>query len=288
MLHWVAWAAVEPGPAPASILSVTSPQGGGRHLSAGRASCVAGRAGGVLPKHKHDARWSNAHSPAAAHRPRRGGGAGRPGSHPVASDLIAKGTKTALLGRLRRPPGAWIGLSTMPRGIPEARLRRTRAPWPRTCAEGAPASTPNPARGRLGGLSRARRRLDGLSTMPADAPGHDTPAPSPSGTAAAAPPDLPRRPQHAAPVPPASSSAHIHDDPVLTIPAAGNVGCNKPKAHCTDPPSCQQAGSCDDTADRIAVIPALACTGAGRCRRNPSHHMLRRLLLAGCRGQAPA
>jgi hypothetical protein len=72
------------------------------------------------------------------------GGAGRPGSRPVASDLIAKGTKNALLGRLRRPHDAWIGLSTMPRGVSEARLRRIRAHWPRACAGGALASTSNP------------------------------------------------------------------------------------------------------------------------------------------------
>jgi hypothetical protein len=46
----------------------------------------------------------------------RSGGAGRPGSRPVASDLLLRGTKNALLCRLRRPPGAWIGLSTDPAG----------------------------------------------------------------------------------------------------------------------------------------------------------------------------
>ena len=139
--------------------------------------------------------------PTAEHaRPRSGappeereGGAGRPGSRPLASDLIAKGTKNALLGRLRRPPDAWIG----PFHHAGAGYRRLdfAAPGllPRPCAEGAPASTSNPVRR----LSRTRWRLDGLSTMPADAPGHGTPAPSPATTAAAVPPDLPRRPQHA-------------------------------------------------------------------------------------------
>jgi hypothetical protein len=143
------------------------------------------------------------------------GGTGRPGSRPLASDLCARGTKNALLGRLRRPPGAWIGLSTMPRGVSEARLRRARAHYPRLCAEGAPASASNPVRR----LSRARWRLDGLSTMPADAPGDSTPAPGPSHTAAAAPPDLPRRPQHATHGTPASLSACIHDESGLAIPA---------------------------------------------------------------------
>ena len=35
------------------------------------------------------------------------------------------------------------------------------------------------------------------------------------------------------------------------------------------------------------VIPALACTGAGRCRRDPSFRTLRRVLMAGYRGRAP-
>jgi hypothetical protein len=144
------------------------------------------------------------------------GGAGRSGSRPLASDLFARGTKNALLGRLRRPPGAWIGLSTMP----EAGYRRLdfAAPGllPRPCAEGAPASASNPVRR----LSRVRWRLDGLSTMPADAPGCGTPAPGPDPTAAAAPPDLPRHVQHATYGTPSSSSVYIHDESGLAIPVA--------------------------------------------------------------------
>ena len=57
------------------------------------------------------------------------GGAGRPGSRPVASDLIAWGAKNALLGRLRRPPGAWIGLSTgYRRGLGGSTLPHSQAP----------------------------------------------------------------------------------------------------------------------------------------------------------------
>jgi len=61
-----------------------------------------------------DADWTGNTSILAAAPPpeEMEGGAGRPGSRPLASDLIARGTKGALLGRLRRPPGAWIGLST--------------------------------------------------------------------------------------------------------------------------------------------------------------------------------
>src|SRR5688572_27112008 len=54
------------------------------------------------------------------------GGAGRPGSRPVASDLIAWGAKNALLGRLRRPPGAWIGRPPTRRGLGGSTLPRSR------------------------------------------------------------------------------------------------------------------------------------------------------------------
>ena len=56
------------------------------------------------------------------------GGAGRPGSRPVASDLIAWGAKDALLGRLRRPPGAWIGLPPTRRGLGGSTLPHSQAP----------------------------------------------------------------------------------------------------------------------------------------------------------------
>jgi hypothetical protein len=93
------------------------------------------------------------------------GGAGRPGSRPLASDRIARGTKNALLGHFRRPRGAWMGLSTMPCGVSELDFA---APGLTATAQsrGAPASAPNPVRR----FSRARWRSDGLSAMPADAP----------------------------------------------------------------------------------------------------------------------
>src|SRR5512145_724074 len=104
------------------------------------------------------------------------GGAGRPGSRPLASDLIARGTKNALLGHFRRPPGAWIGLSTDPAGY-----RSWTSPHPgslpRLFAEGdlgtCPASRDCP---------REHWRLDGLST---NQPKHPNTAP---GSCAAARP----------------------------------------------------------------------------------------------------
>src|SRR5262245_9971954 len=45
--------------------------------------------------------------------------------------------------------------------------------------------------------------------------------------------------EHAIPGTPASSSAYIHDESGLAIPVAAIVGCNKPKAHCTDAPVVQ-------------------------------------------------
>jgi hypothetical protein len=78
------------------------------------------------------------------------GGAGRPGLRPVASDLIAWGAKNALLGRLRRPPGAWIGLSTDQAGARRLDFAAVQAP---------------------------DRRLDGLSTNRPTLPDHGTPAP---------------------------------------------------------------------------------------------------------------
>jgi len=78
------------------------------------------------------------------------GGAGRPGLRPVACDLIAWGAKNALLGRLRRPPGAWKGLSTDQAGARRLDFAAFQAP---------------------------DRRLDGLSTDQPTLLDHGTPAP---------------------------------------------------------------------------------------------------------------
>ena len=58
--------------------------------------------------------------------------------------FIARGAKNALLGRFRRPPDAWIGLSTLPCGVPEARLRRIRAPAS-AVRRGSPRFHPQPS-----------------------------------------------------------------------------------------------------------------------------------------------
>src|SRR5687768_8696418 len=99
----------------------------------------------------------------------RQGGAGRPGSRPLASDLIARGTKNALLGRLRRPPGAWIGLSTDPAGSRSLDF----------AASGRPA---------LGALALGRS-----IHQPADAPDYGTPAPNRGAVPATASPSPRRR-----------------------------------------------------------------------------------------------
>src|SRR5262245_8400451 len=90
------------------------------------------------------------------------GGAGRPGLRPLACDLIARGAKNALLGRLRRPPGAWIGLSTSPAGYRRLDFAASAPPCPRACVEGVLGSFPSKSEV---GFAR-HRRSNGLFAMP--------------------------------------------------------------------------------------------------------------------------
>ena len=155
------------------------------------------------------------------------GGAGRPGSRPLASDLSARGTKNALLGHLRRPPGAWPAWPPALRGIGE-RLRRIRTPLSSTLRRGNRwnrGQTPrvraivSPRRWREGSdPGTSDRRSDGLSASRAR---YRTAAPgSCAGTRpcrrAAIP--SPRRAHIATFCQPESSSAYIHNKPRLTIP----------------------------------------------------------------------
>ena len=165
---------------------------------------------------------------AAEHPPEAmGGGAGRPGSRPLASDLSARGTKNALLGHLRRPPGAWPAWPPALRGIGE-RLRRIRTPLSSTLRRGNRwnrGQTPrvraivSPRRWREGSdPGTSDRRSDGLSASRAR---YRTAAPgSCAGTRpcrrAAIP--SPRRAHIATFCQPESSSAYIHNKPRLTIP----------------------------------------------------------------------
>src|SRR5690606_2132048 len=104
-------------------------------------------------------------------------GAGRPGSRPLASGLLLRGTKNALLCRLRRPPGAWLDRATSQKGVPAGYRRGDFA------VSGLPASTlrRGSVRFRLptspGGLVSNALTLGRPAHQPADAPGHDTPAP---------------------------------------------------------------------------------------------------------------
>ena len=90
------------------------------------------------------------------------GGAGRPGSRPLASDLSARGAKNALLGRLRRPPDAWPAWPPCRAGYRRPASPQSAPPCPRACVEGIPGSFP--AKSGVG-IPR-HRRSDGLSAMP--------------------------------------------------------------------------------------------------------------------------
>src|SRR5262245_55712292 len=103
------------------------------------------------------AKASNATSLAAAFPPEGIGGAGRPGSRPLASDLIAWGAMNALLGHLRRPPGAWIGLSTSLARLGEVTFAASGLPAS-TLRRGKPSLPPQPSLR----LSRERWRSNGL------------------------------------------------------------------------------------------------------------------------------
>jgi len=162
---------------------------------------------------------------AAEHPPEAmGGGAGRPGSRPLASDLSARGTKNALLGHLRRPPGAWPAWPPA-RGVSENDFAASAPPCPRLCVEGSPGSFP--AKSEVG--APRHRRSDGLSASRAR---YRTAAP---GSCAETRPcrrnavSSPRRAHTAMGGRPESSSAYIHNEPRLTIPgcmcrAQGNIG----------------------------------------------------------------
>ena len=106
---------------------------------------------------------SNALNPAAAGPPEgMEGGAGRPGSRPLASDLSARGAKNALLGRLRRPPDAWPAWPPCRAGYRRNDFAASAPPCPRACVEGVPGSFP--AKSGVG--SPRHRRSEGLSAMP--------------------------------------------------------------------------------------------------------------------------
>ena len=165
----------------------------------------------------------------------REGGAGRPGSRPLASDRNAWGTKNALLGRLRRPPGAWIGPSTMPCGVSEARLHRnphplvlerasreSPAPFPIKSGDRRPWA---PALGRSDPPCRARYR---------------TTAPRLLSEARCRPPRSasPRHLHDATSKRSLSSSAHIYYEPGLTIPRRWLYGAASEKKLAAPIPAC--------------------------------------------------
>ena len=93
-----------------------------------------------------------------------GGGAGRPGSRPLAADLSARGAKNALLGRLRRPPDAWPAWPPCRAGYRRPASPQPAPPCPRSCVEGIPGSFP--AKSEVG--SPRHRRSAGLAAMPVE------------------------------------------------------------------------------------------------------------------------
>ena len=78
-----------------------------------------------------------------------GGGAGRPGSHPKAMTCHpALGAKNALLGRLRRPPDAWMACPPCPAGYRRNDFAAIRTPLSSSVRRGNPRLLPRQVRGR--------------------------------------------------------------------------------------------------------------------------------------------